>query len=111
MISKSFLLRLASSHRHFKRHDLGLERCHFCKKLSEPFAGFRVGLSGTSQGSFVNLLLARPAAAQALIFFLQGSHFLSEGLERARLDSFGLRLGAPLKGNGQEGTQVVRHAL
>ena len=82
-----------------------------CKELSEPFAGFDIGLSGTSQGGLVNLLLARPAAAQALFFFLQGSHFLSESLERARLDSLGLRLGTPLKGNGQEGTQIVRHAL
>jgi len=97
-------------HRRFKSNDLELERCHFCKELSEPFAGFRVVLSGTSQGGFVNLFLARPVAAHALFFFLQGSHFLSEGLERVRLDSFGLRLGAPLKGNGQEGTQIVRHA-
>jgi len=111
LISKSFLLRLGSSHRRFKSNDFGLERRHLCKELSKSFAGFDINLLVTSQGGFVNLLLSHPAAAQALLFFLQGSHFLSEGLERACLVGLGLCLGTPLKGNGQEGTQIVRHAL
>jgi len=104
LISKQFLLCLGGSHRRFKGDDLGLKRGYLLKELSEQFAGFSVGLSCISQGGFVDLLLARPASAQVLLLFLHGSHFLLKGLECARLNSFKLRLGAPLKGNGQEGT-------
>jgi len=102
---------LGVSHRCFKGDDLGLKRGYLLKELSEPFAGFSIGLSGISQRGVVDLFLARPAAAQVLLLFLQGSQFLSEGLKRTCLDNFGLSLGTPLKGHGQEGTHVVRHAL